>query len=366
MENPDTGYMKMALELAAKGRGYTSPNPMVGAVIVKNGSIAGRGYHQAAGKPHAEVNAIDDAGAAAAGATMYVTLEPCNHYGRTPPCTQAILAAQISRVVVAMDDPNPGVSGGGADFLRQNGIEVLTGVCEADARKLNAFFIKHTRTGLPYVILKSAATLDGKIATETGDSKWITGTAARRHVHWIRHAVDGILVGVDTVRADNPALTTRLETVDGKDPLRIILDTRLTIPEHASVIKGEQACGTLLVTGRQTEGEKRRKLTDRGVRILEAPVRNERIDPYPLMEALGKMDITSILVEGGSRVSASMLNAGVVDRICFFYAPKILGGDGISICRGPGPEKMASAIQVENIEITRFDDDILIEADVMQ
>lgn len=365
MENTDTVYMKMALALAEKGRGYTSPNPMVGAVIVKNGNIIGRGYHQAAGKPHAEVNAITDAKGETIGATIYVTLEPCNHYGRTPPCTRAIIGAKIKRVVVAMTDPNPGVAGGGCDFLRNNGVDVVTGVCEAEAQKLNAFFIKYVRTGMPYVILKCAATLDGKIATETGDSKWITGTAARRHAHRIRHAVDGILVGVDTIRADDPNLTTRLEDVNGKNPLRIVLDSRLTIPENARIIKENQAPATIIVSGPDAPGEKRKKLIERGASVMEMPLKDGRIDLPPLMEMLGKMSITSLLVEGGSRVSASMLSAGVVDRICFFYAPKILAGDGISICRGPGPEKMASAIQVKNIEINRFEDDILIEGDVI-
>lgn len=370
MENPaersDTDYMNIALALAEKGRGHTAPNPMVGAVIVKQGKIIGRGYHQAAGGPHAEVNAIADAGGGTVGATMYVTLEPCNHHGRTPPCTNAIINAGIARVVVAMDDPNPGVAGGGCDFLRKNGVSVVTGVCESAAQKQNVFFIKHVQTGMPYVILKCAATLDGKIATQTGDSKWITGTEARGYVHQIRHAVDGILVGVDTVKADNPRLTTRIDDPVGKNPVRIILDTHLTIPEHAGIISEKQASGTIVATGGDGSEERKKTLTARGVRILEIPLKDGRVDPYRLMEKLGKMGITSILVEGGSKVSASMLNAGVVDRICFFYAPKILAGDGISICSGAGPEKMAAAIRVENIEIKRFGNDILVEGDVIR
>ena len=369
MGNSDTGYMNIALALAEKGRGHTSPNPMVGAIIVNNGMITGRGYHKAPGGAHAEVNAIADAAGETAGATMYVTLEPCNHYGRTPPCTHAIIEAGISKVVVAMADPNPRVAGGGIEFLEKNGITVVSGVCETAAQKLNAFFIKHSGTGLPYVILKCAATLDGKIATQTGESKWITGTAARRHVHRLRHSVDGILVGVDTIKADDPALTTRLDDMDGKDPVRIILDTRLTIPEHAGVIQGKQASGTIIATGMRKnarrDDEKRRLLTDRGVRILDVPLKDGMTDPRALMEKLGGMNIASILVEGGSRVSASMLRAGVVDRICFFYAPKILAGDGISICRGSGPETMASAIRVENMEIKRFEEDTLVEGDVV-
>ena len=365
MEHIDTVHMMAALELAEKGRGYTSPNPMVGALIVKNNQVVGRGYHHGAGLAHAEVNAIADAGKEARGATMYVTLEPCNHHGRTPPCTQAVIESGISKVVIAMADPNPKVAGGGSAVLKENGIEVITGVCEHAAQKLNAFFIKHSQTGLPYVILKCASTLDGKIATQTGDSKWITGTAARRHVHNLRHAVDAILVGVDTVISDNPSLTTRLEDIRGKDPLRIILDTRLSIPEDAWIIQKEQAPGTVLVTGPITDTKAKERLCQKGVTLIEAPTTDGLIDPCSLMEILGKRNITSILIEGGSRVSASVLRAGVVDRICFFYAPKILAGDGIPICRGPGPEKMASAINVANIEIRQFDNDILIEGDIV-
>jgi diaminohydroxyphosphoribosylaminopyrimidine deaminase / 5-amino-6-(5-phosphoribosylamino)uracil reductase len=365
MENSDTGYMDMALELAQKGRGFTSPNPMVGAIIVAAGKIVGRGWHKAVGGPHAEINAIEDARGQTHGATMYVTLEPCNHQGRTPPCTRAIIKAGISKVVVAMADPNPAVSGGGSAYLRKNGIAVVTGICETAAQKLNVFFIKHATTGLPYVILKCASTLDGKTATITGDSKWITGPAAREHVHHLRHAVDAILVGVDTVRADDPQLTTRLGHGQTKDPVRIILDSRLTIPEHAGIISDNQAAGTILVTGPQAGHERRKNLLEKGVRIIETPLKNGLIDLPPLMKTLGTMGISSILAEGGSRVAASMLNAGVVDRVCFFFAPKILAGDGIPICRGRGPENMSAAIHVENIEVKRFDEDILVEGDII-
>ena len=362
----DMHYMNMALALAEKGRGFTSPNPMVGAVIVKNSQVAGRGWHKAAGGPHAEINAIADAGNEAAGATMYVTMEPCNHHGHTPPCTKAVIEAGISRVVSAMADPNPRVTGGGNDFLRAHGIDVTCGVCQNEAEKLNIFFIKHVRTGLPYVILKCAATLDGKTATTTGDSKWITGPAARRRVHEMRHAVDGIMVGVDTIKADDPALTTRLENFTGKNPVRIILDTKLTIPEHAKVIQKQWAFDTIIATGADTSVEKRINLERRGARILDVPVKEGRVDVTALMEKLGKMNITSILVEGGSRVAASMLRAGEVDRICYFYAPKILAGDGIPMCSGSAPETMASATGVKNIEIKRFENDIMIEGDVIK
>lgn len=364
MQN-DTDYMKLALDLAARGRGYTSPNPMVGAVIVKDGKVVGRGWHQFAGGPHAEVNAIADAGELARGATLYVTLEPCNHFGRTPPCTKAVLSAGITRVVVAMNDPNPKVAGGGNQCLRENGIEVVSGICEAEAQKLNTFFIKHVQTGRPYVILKCAATLDGKIATKTGDSKWVTGEAARAYVHELRHAVDGIMVGVNTIRADDPCLTARRGEKTSKNPVRIILDTRLSIPEDAKVLQAEAVSGTFVVTGKCKDNAIRRKLIEKGVRILDAPVKDGRIDLAALMDQLGQMGITSLLVEGGGQLSASVLRAGVVDRICFFYAPKILGGDGISLCSGPGPEKMDEAIRIKNVEISRLVEDILVEGDVV-
>jgi diaminohydroxyphosphoribosylaminopyrimidine deaminase/5-amino-6-(5-phosphoribosylamino)uracil reductase len=224
----DESYMKLALELAEKGYGWTAPNPMVGAVVVKDGQVVGRGYHQRVGGPHAEVNAIDDAGSRAGGATIYVTLEPCNHFGRTPPCTRKILDAGIRRVVVAMADPNPAVTGGGIATLRDRGVAVTTGVCEKEARTLNEGFITWVTTGRPFVIVKCATTLDGRIATRTGDSRWVTGPASRQFVHRIRHGVDGIMVGVETVKKDDPSLTTRLDGNTGSDPTRIILDTHLS------------------------------------------------------------------------------------------------------------------------------------------
>ncbi|MGM0453187.1 MAG: bifunctional diaminohydroxyphosphoribosylaminopyrimidine deaminase/5-amino-6-(5-phosphoribosylamino)uracil reductase RibD [Thermodesulfobacteriota bacterium] len=365
MQDTDHNFMQMALDLAARGRGYTSPNPMVGAVIVKDNWVVGQGWHEAAGGPHAEINAIDDAGQNARGATLYVTLEPCNHEGKTPPCTRAIVSAGIARVVVAMADPNPHVTGGGIAYLRDAGIEVTTGIYEAEAWRLNAFFIKHTQTGRPYVILKCAATLDGQIATKTGDSKWVTGPAARTRVHELRHAVDGIMVGVDTVKSDNPSLTTRLEDKKGVDPVRIVLDTRLTIFEDAKVLAPGSESDTIVITGNPVDPDKRQRLLAKGVRVMEAPVKNDRIDLAGLMDQLGQMEICSLLVEGGSRVTAAMLTAGLVDRINFFYAPKILGGSGIAMCSGPGPEKMAAAIGVTNMEVRYFGDDLLVEGDIV-
>jgi len=358
----DEHFMQMALTLARKGQGFTSPNPMVGAVVVKDGQVVGSGYHHAAGKPHAEVNAIDDAGDAAAGATIYVNLEPCNHTGRTPPCTRKIIQAGIDRVVVAMRDPNPDVTGGGIDYLKSRGLQVTAGVCQAEAQRLNEVFVKFSNTQRPFVILKCAATLDGRIATRSGDSKWITNEQSRSFVHHLRHSVDGILVGIDTVKADNPSLTTRLNSEPGKDPVRIILDTHLSISAEAKVLRLDSDSDTVLVAGKKVDPKKRAAIEKKGVRVMEAPLSNSRIDMVTLVEQLGAMDITSVLIEGGGRVIASALKSGIVDKIALFYAPKIMGGDdGIPICRGDGPAAMKDCIQINDISVQRFGDDVMIE-----
>ena len=354
--------MQMALGLAIKGEGFTSPNPMVGAVVVKDGRVVGSGYHQMVGGPHAEVNAIDAAGKLAKGATLYVTLEPCNHTGRTPPCTRKILAAGIKRVVVSMMDPNEDVAGGGAGFLEQRGIRVTTGVCREQARKLIEAFVKFVRTRRPFVITKCAATLDGRIATRSGDSKWVTGEKSRQFVHRLRHAVDGILVGINTVRADNPSLTTRLPGGLGKDPVRIILDTHLSISPEAKLLRQDSAADTILVVGKPLMQDKQTALEKDGIRVIQSKLKNGLIDMDALMDRLGAMGLTSLLIEGGSRVLTSAFNAGIVDKVFFFYAPKILGGDdGIPICSGPGPELMSQSIAVNNINVRRFGDDVMVE-----
>lgn len=359
----DRYFMKAALELAAKGQGFTSPNPMVGALVVKDGRIVGKGFHEAAGKAHAEVNAIDDAGNAAKGATLYVTLEPCNHTGRTPPCTEKILSAGIRRVVSAMADPNPDVKGGGNDYLRSKGLEVAVGVCEAEAGKLNEIFIKYVRTKLPFVVVKCAATLDGRIATKTGDSKWVSGPESRKFVHQLRHALDAIMVGVDTVKNDDPSLTARLEDMKTLDPTRIILDTRLSVPENAKVLRSDSDRDTILFTGTEISQEKKSRIEKPGVRVIQSQLdKNSRIDLNVLMKTLGGMGVTSLLIEGGGRVIASAFRAGIVDKVFFFYAPKILGGDdGVPICRGAGPESMQDSIPLTEIAVRRFGDDVMIE-----
>jgi len=363
----DLRFMQMALDAAARGRGFTSPNPMVGAVVVKDGTVVGEGYHQFAGGPHAEVYAIESAGGQARGATLYVNLEPCNHTGRTPPCTLKIVAAGIRRVVVGMQDPNPAVTGGGADFLKQRGVEVTLGVCEEAAEALNEVFTKYIRTRRPFVIAKCAATLDGRIATRTGDSKWVTGEAARACVHEMRHAVDAILVGVGTVAADDPRLTTRIADRKVKDPVRVILDTHGRIPSSARVLGHASGAETIVVAGPAACADVQRRIAGKGVRVIEAATRDGRIDLAALMGQLGEMGITSILVEGGSRVLASAFRAGVVDKACFFFAPLISGGDdGVPICSGPGSDRMRDCIRLVRIRTRRFDDDVMIEGYVTE
>ena len=362
--------MQMALDLATRGRGFTSPNPMVGAVVVKDNVLVGRGYHAKLGDAHAEVNALDDAGEQAHGATLYVTLEPCNHFGRTPPCTHKIIESGIRRVVIAMADPNPGVRGGGADYLKSQGLEVTLGLCEAQAQQLNEAFIKYVQTDQPFFIVKCAATLDGQLATRTGDAKWVTGESARHFVHEIRHAVDAILVGVDTVKQDNPQLTTRLpEAKHGlraKDPVRIILDTRLTIPAEADVLQQKSDAPTIIVVGNQSMGTEQSALKERlmsqGVQVLEVPQKDGRIDLRALPQILGRLEIMSVLIEGGGTVIGAALKAGIVDKILLFFAPKLLGGnDGVPVCKGQGVAYMNQSIAVNDIRIQRFGNDILIE-----
>jgi len=358
----DAYFMNMALDLAQKGQGYTSPNPMVGAVVVKDDRVVGKGYHAAVGKAHAEVNAIDAAGDLTGGATLYVTLEPCNHTGRTPPCTEKILSAGIRRVVVAVRDVNPAVKGGGIAYLRQNGVSVTTGVCEERSSKINEVFEKYIQTGRPFVLLKCAATLDGRIATRTGDSKWVSGEESRAFVHRLRHSVDAIMVGVDTVKKDDPRLTTRSSGAKGLDATRIILDTRLSIPETSKILHLDSSAGTIVVTGTEISEAKKNRLTGIGIQVLQTAATAGLIDLDGLMDVLGQSGVTSLLIEGGSRVIANALAQGIVDKVVLFYAPKILGGDdGVPICTGPGPALMRDSIALTDIDVRRFGDDVMIE-----
>lgn len=357
----DHDYMKMALALAEKGRGRVSPNPLVGAVVVRDGRVVGQGYHQVVGGPHAEVNAIDDAGEAARNATLFVTLEPCNHFGRTPPCTRKILDAGLQRIVVAIQDPNPDVAGGGNAFLASRGLDVVCGIEAAAARRQNEYFIKYVRTQRPFVVLKMASTLDGRIATSSGDARWVTGPTARAHVHRLRHATDAILVGIGTVEADDPQLTTRLDDGKGVDPVRIILDTGLRMPETARMLNQSSDAPTWVVCGPQAPQADKQRLQARGAQVMQTALKHGRIDLPALMERLGRQGVTSLLIEGGARVAGEALRSGIVDKVVFFYAPKIYGGDdGIPICRGNGPDLMSAVTVVEDIEMCRMGDDIMV------
>ena len=356
----DSHYMQMALALAEKGAGYVSPNPMVGAVVVRNGAVVGKGYHHAVGGAHAEVNAIDDAGEKARGATIFVTLEPCHHHGRTPPCTRKILDAGIRRVVAAMEDPNPHVAGGGNAYLQSRGVEVAVGLHAAEARRLNEAFIKYILTRRPFVTLKMAATLDGRIATRTGDARWVTGAPARAMVHRLRHAMDAILVGAGTVLADDPRLTVRLEKEQGVDPTRIVIDSRLRIPETARLLNQTSPAQTWVVCGPDAAERKKTVLRARGAHLLEVPLKSGWVDLHVLVAMLGERGITSLLIEGGAKVAASAIADDIVDKALFFYAPKVLGGEGVPMFAGKGPALMNESVPLSNVEVARVGEDILV------
>ncbi|MHC1727072.1 MAG: bifunctional diaminohydroxyphosphoribosylaminopyrimidine deaminase/5-amino-6-(5-phosphoribosylamino)uracil reductase RibD [Syntrophobacteraceae bacterium] len=360
----DQFYMKRALRLAVLGAGNTSPNPMVGAVLVKDGVIAGQGYHEVLGGPHAEVNAIADAGERARGATLYVTLEPCNHHGLTPPCTRAVIEAGISRVVFGMADPNPEVAGGGAAYLAERGIKVRGGVLECECRSRNQPFIKRAVTGLPYITLKAAATLDGFIATSAGDSKWITSERSRKFAHKLRSMADAILVGIGTVLADDPLLTARLPGKKiRRQPIRIILDTELKLPVESRLVKTAGITPVWAICSESASKERERILTAAGVQVLRIPAGKGSvgIDIPGLLSELGKRHLSSLLVEGGGHVLGSFMESGLADEFYFFYAPKILADPGgISMVRGRQRIKIAESVQAYGIKTRRFGEDLLI------
>jgi diaminohydroxyphosphoribosylaminopyrimidine deaminase/5-amino-6-(5-phosphoribosylamino)uracil reductase len=361
MNDLDEKFMREALRQARKGMGQTSPNPTVGAVIVRNGKVLSTGYHREAGLPHAEVEALNKLGAKATGDTLYVTLEPCNHYGRTPPCTEAIVSSGIKRVVVGMKDPNPGVSGGGCEFLRDNGIQVKAGVLETECRQINEAFLKFVTSRRPFVIVKSALTLDGWTATATGHSQWITNDKSRQFVHRLRDQVDGVMVGVRTVLADDPLLTVRLRRGRGRNPLRIVVDTHLRTPVNARILHQDSSSNTLIAVSADVPAEERRRFQREGVSILTCPTRGEMIDLGALMDILGTMSVTSLLVEGGASIIGSMLRERLIDKFFIFNSIKILGGDdGIPMAAGPGPKRIDQCLALKDIQTRRFGNDIMI------
>lgn len=355
-------YMRRALELAENGAGFTNPNPLVGAVIVRDGRIIGEGYHPVYGGNHAEVEALLNAGTDVSGATMYVTLEPCAHYGKTPPCVDAIIQKNIKKVVIGLKDPNPLVSGRGIEILGANGIEVVTGVLEKECQKINEVFLKYITTGRPFCILKAAMTLDGKIASVSGDSKWITNELSRQYVHKLRHRVSAIMVGIGTVLVDDPSLTARIQNREAKDPTRIIVDSSARIPLNAKVLHLESSVKTIIATTEKADKNKLRILREMGAEIIITQVKSGGVDLKSLMEELGDRKIDSVLLEGGSDLNYSALEEGIVDKINMFIAPKMIGGSKAKTpIGGLGKASMAEAIAIQNIEIYRFGDDMMIE-----
>ncbi|WP_458121957.1 bifunctional diaminohydroxyphosphoribosylaminopyrimidine deaminase/5-amino-6-(5-phosphoribosylamino)uracil reductase RibD [Paenibacillus sp. Z6-24] len=353
----DEFYMSLALDMAERAQGQTDINPVVGCVVVKDGRIVGMGAHLKRGTGHAEVHALNMAGTEAEGATAYVTLEPCSHYGKTPPCSDRLIQEKVKRVVVAAVDPNPQVAGSGIKRLRSHGIEVVTGVLAERSERLNETFNKYITTRMPFVTLKTASTLDGRLASRTGDSKWISNGDARERVHGMRHRHQGIMVGIGTVLADDPELTTRT-AVPGIHPVRIVIDSRLSIPDGARLLNTEEA-DTIIITTSQTDPDRIRQLEQqKGVRILicgDGP----QVDLPLAMRTLGEQELSSILLEGGGRLNGAMLEAGLVDRVTLFFAPKLIGG-GMSTFTLDGFEKMNQAVTLDQMEVRQLGDNVCI------
>lgn len=351
--------MQECLTLAKKGIGYVSPNPMVGCVIVKKGKVVGRGYHQKYGKPHAEVNALLEAGNKAVSSTLYVNLEPCSHFGKTPPCADLIVLKKVKEVVVAMRDPNPLVNGKGIAKLRDAKINILEHVLEAEAKKLNEIFVKSVKHKMPFVTLKIAETLDGRIADSTGDSKWLTNSQSQKYSHELRAQHDAILVGANTVIKDNPQLTVR--HIKGRNPLRIVIDGRLTSPINSKLFK--DAANTVVFTSAEAFDRRKTKVAQlerKGVRVLKLSGKSNQISLNQVMKQLHKMNISSILVEGGANILSQFINEKLADKLVVIIAPKILG-DGIqslTLCKNISVKKV---LQLSNVAVVKLGSDVLIE-----
>jgi diaminohydroxyphosphoribosylaminopyrimidine deaminase/5-amino-6-(5-phosphoribosylamino)uracil reductase len=360
----DRRFMRRALDLAAQARGLTSPNPMVGAVIEKHGEVVGQGYHRRAGGPHAEVEAIAEAGARARDATLYVTLEPCNHHGRTPPCVDTILAAGLARVVAAVADPNPRVRGGGADRLRAGGVAVEVGCLDAEARALNRVFFTAMRERRPHVTLKWAMTLDGKIADGARRSRWITAEAARLEAHRLRSQSDAVVVGIGTALADDPALDVRLGTPWPREPLRVIVDSRARLPVTARAIRAGTPSRAVVAVADAAPADRVARLQDRGVTVVACKSHGGRVDVPDLAARLFAMDAIGILVEGGGELHASFLEAGLVDRVAAFVAPKLVGGAAAPTPIGGPGLALSEALEIESPTVRPVGRDWLLEADV--
>jgi diaminohydroxyphosphoribosylaminopyrimidine deaminase/5-amino-6-(5-phosphoribosylamino)uracil reductase len=358
----DEDYMKQALQLARKGLGKTSPNPMVGAIIVKDNQLVGKGYHHHYGGNHAEIDAIQNARGHINGATLYVTLEPCCYHGKTPPCVEAIIRSNIGRVVIGTLDPNPRVKGRSIEILKERGIETRVGVLEEKCRSLNEAHFKHMTTGLPLVTLKFAQTLDGRIATATRSSQWISSEKFRRLAHKLRAINDAIMVGIETVLADDPELTVRL--VKGRNPVRIVLDSRLRIPPDARVVSSREAASTLIATTVHADKQKLSRLHEMGIEILITDEDEAgEVDLRRLLSTLGERGISSILVEGGARVITSLLRQNLADKLVIAVAPKIMG-KGIEAVGELNVGDVSQALKLSFEKIYRMEKDLIIEARV--
>jgi diaminohydroxyphosphoribosylaminopyrimidine deaminase/5-amino-6-(5-phosphoribosylamino)uracil reductase len=355
----DEHWMRKALRLAEKGRGRTSPNPLVGAILVKNDNVVGEGYHAKAGEAHAEIIALQRARERAKGATLYINLEPCAHYGKTPPCAPQVIKAGVKSVVIGMEDPNPLVRGKGIGTLKKAGLNVHAGILERECQRLNEAFCKYIVAKEPFVILKVAATLDGKVSTREGDSKWISGEASRRFVHKLRGEVDGVLVGIGTVLRDDPLLTTRIK--GGRDPYRIVLDSQLKIPEEAKVI-GDFPARVVIATTESVPGDKMERLRKRGVRILPFESKEGKIDLKSCLSKLGEIGMMSLMVEGGNQVNGSFLDEGLIDKLLLFLSPKLIGDpQAPGIFGGKGVSKLQEAIPLKEMKARRIGEDIFLE-----
>ena len=355
----DERWMKRALRLAVKGRGRTSPNPLVGAVLIKRGNVVGEGYHAKLGEAHAEIVALRQAREKARGAVLYLNLEPCTHYGKTPPCVPQVIKAGVKRVVIGVEDPNPLVNGRGINALREAGLSVNVGVLEKECKRINEAFCKYILRKEPFVVLKVAATLDGKIATRNGDSKWVSGEASRRFVHRLRDQVDGVLVGIGTVLRDDPLLTARIK--EGRDPYRIVLDSQLKIPEGAKVFESAPS-KVILVTTESAPRDKIERLEKRGARVLIVDSREGRVDLRSCLCNLGEMGVTSLLVEGGSQINGSFLDEGLIDKFFLFLSPRWMGDpQAFGIFGGRGVSSLEAAVLLKEIRTKRIGEDIIVE-----
>lgn len=353
--------MRLALRLARKGAGWVNPNPMVGAVIVKDNEIIGQGYHEYFGGPHAEVNAVKSCKKSPRGATLYVNLEPCIHHGKTPPCADLILGEGIKRVVVAMVDPNPMMNGKGISYLKARKTEVTVGVLEPEAQKLNEIFTKFILTRKPFCLFKGAMSLDGKIATFTGDSRWISSEASRKEVHQLRHDFAAIMVGIGTVLKDNPTLDARRNRKISKDPLKVVVDSMARISLDANVLKNNPQLLVMAVT-QQADPQKITDLRRMGVQVVVCPEKENQVDLEYLMLALGSMDVDSVLLEGGGTLAFSAVRDHLVDKILFFIAPKFLGGKkSPTILEGDGVKRVSEAIPVQSLEIKKRKEEFVAE-----